>query len=142
MAKPRTPWSRWYLRSYQRSSIKRWTTFSISNITTHQLRVRSLVHNIVEQVVLDLLRKEDVRETLQGHRAYSSGTTAAPDRLLKKSSNIRLIYCADFNVRATKNNSVVTVQSTTLTKARKGKTIAATQAYGDIVKDSPGRIGK
>lgn len=99
--------------------------------------IGSVLYNVVVQVILDLLPKEVISETLEAYLVRFFDTYAAAYRLSKKllASSSFMALIATFVPR--KTDSVIANQNTVLEKVSEKEAMAFTEEYGDTIKEAP-----
>lgn len=98
-----------------------------------QSEIRSAMYNVREQIMLDLLRKEIIGETLGGHVAKLLDTDAAINRLSKELLTSSLFVALIVTFVQLENGSAIADQNTVLATASKKKLLASMEEYGDII---------
>lgn len=96
-----------------------------------------VVYSVVEKVMLDRLRNSVIGETLDTHIAIFFDTDAGTDRLSKEllASSSFITPMATF-IRLETNNSIAD-QNTVMAMTSVMESVAAVEAYGSIVDESP-----
>lgn len=102
-----------------------------------QCGIRSVVYNVVEQVMLDQLRKDVSRETLNAHTAKLLDINTDADRIL-----MNLLTSSPFMSPMTtsvqrKTDTTVANKNTIFAKALKMEPMAGMEVYGDIIDKMP-----
>lgn len=96
--------------------------------------IRSVVHNVAEQVLLDPLRRVVPGETLHTHIERFFDTDVACNWILKKLLTSSSLMTPIPTLVRRKTDSYITGQSTVLTKASKKEPVALTEEYGDNIR--------
>lgn len=104
-----------------------------------QSGIRSVLYNVMEQEILDLLRKKVIGETLNAGIAKFFDTDAAPVRLSKKllTSSSFMALITTFVRR--KTDSAIADQKCRLAMASKKEAVPDLEAYDDIIETPPSR---
>lgn len=105
-----------------------------------QSGIRSVVYDVDEQLMLDLLRKDVIGEKLDRHIAKFFDTEAATDGLSKKlmTSSSFMAPIATFVSR--RPDSAIADMGTAAAKASKIEQFDAIEIYNDVIDSPPSRL--
>lgn len=99
----------------------------------------SVVYNYVEKFMLDLLCKNFISETFDAHVAKLFYTDAAADRVPKKLLTPRSFMAPTATFEQRKPDTAIENKNKVLAKASNVDLVAATEVYGEIIKEPPSR---
>lgn len=94
-----------------------------------QSGIRSVVYNLVEQVMLDLFRNDFIGEKFEAHVAKAFDTEAAADRLLNKVLTSGSFIKPIATVVRRKRDSAIAKKETVASKASKREQIDAIETH-------------
>lgn len=101
---------------------------------------RSVVYNIVQQVMLDLLRKEVICKTLNAHFAKFFNREAATYRPSRKILTLSSIMAPVVPFVRRSTDSAIADRGNVASKASKSEQVSTNEMYIDVMDSPQGRL--